>query len=505
MQHAAEIRGAIDFMEQNLREEILAEDVARAVNFSTSHFHAIFHRATGCTVKEHLRKRRLSAAAIDLALSRRSILDIAVEYRFDSQEAFTRAFKRRYGITPGLFRRNRAHAAVAPRLGIYAPAADRLLRREAPAPAAAAPCDRQERRLLLSGVPRVGFALGADRCPEDIPFPACMAAALRFLGEEYPWLPLEAHGRIWRLNYANVHMLGATGMAFGLLWRPGWQQDNVDMMFLADPREIIDRAFRAAGYRYEIIAKTGEAEVDEATYREQVRTSLRRGRPVLAFGLIGPPECCLITGYDEDGDVVMGWNFFASEPAWRQEVTCEPTGEFRRRDWVRSTHSLVIIGDRCDPGFDLRETLAWALHVARTPSVMGRHAGFAAYDAWATHILDDDAFPADDAAVLTQRHEVHFTESGNLAECRAWAGQFLRYLAPSVPAVTEELLAAGDCYTAEHDLMWQMWEITGEPRQAHLRFASRDVRRRTAALIGKARQLDERAAGYLEQALSRLR
>ncbi len=503
MNHTATIGRALDFMEQNLREEIRAEDVAHAVNFSVSHFHAIFHRATGYTLKEHLRKRRLSSAALDLALSRRSILDIAVEYRFDSQEAFTRAFKRLYGITPGLFRRNRTVAQVAPRLGIYGPGVrprGTVATGRTDPPGAVT---GGEGRLLLRGVPKVGFHQSGDQCPETVPFPSCLAAALRYLGGEYPWIPLEAHNRLWRLNYANVHILGATGMAFGLLWRPGWHQDNVDMMFVADPRAIIDRAFRAAGYSYEIIEKTGNVDDDERTYRARVYDSLMRGRPVLAFGVVGPPECCLLTGYDEHGETVMGWNYFAEMPPWKEGLAFEPTGEFRAQDWVRSTHSLVIIGERAERRLDLREILTWALHVAQTPEVMGRHAGFAAYAAWAGQILDDDAFPADDAAVLSQRHEAHYVESLNLAECRAWAGQFLRHLAQSAPAVAEELLAAADCYTAEHDLMWQMWDLTGghDSGQAYLRFARREARRKAAALIGQARDLDQRAASYLERAL----
>lgn len=502
MNHAAAIQHALDYLEQNLREEIRVDDIAHAANFSTSHFHAIFQRATGCTVAEHLRKRRLSCAALDLALSRRSILDIAVEYRFDSQEAFTRAFKRLYGITPGLFRRNRAGARVSPRLGIYNPS---TLTRHEPVPNPFASTERAPGRLLLTGVPKVGFDQAApDQCPETVPFPSCLAAALRYLGEEYPWLPLEAHNRLWRLNYANVHLLGATGMAFGLLWRPGWHRDNVDMLFIADPRLIIDRAFCATGYSYEIIEKTGNVDSDERIYRERVREALEQGRPVLAFGVVGPPECCLITGYDDHGATVIGWSYFADQPPFNREVEFERSGQFRKRDWVRTTRSLVLLGAPTEQRFNLRETLEWALHVAETPTVMGRHAGLAAYDAWAEQLLDDSAFPLRDEAVLAQRHQVHYVESLNLAECRAWAGQFLRHQAQAFPRVSAALLEAADCYSAEHDLVWQMWELAGEhdPAHAHVRFASPEIRRRTAALIRKARELDERATGCMKRAIS---
>lgn len=508
MDYAAAIRQALDFIECNLREEIKAEDIARAVNFSTSHFHTVFARVTGHTLAEHTRRRRLACAALDLALSRRRLIDIAMEYRFESQEAFTRAFKRIYGITPGLFRRHRARVAATPRIGMYALAAPQQQEAANAAPPVGSPHapGDQATRLVLDGVRRVSFHTVGNDCPENIPFPSCLASALRYLGEDYPWIPLQAHNMTWRLNYANVHILGASGMAFGLLWREGWHPDNVDAMFVADPREIIDRAFAAVGYRYEVVEKTGAAD-DEARYRQRIRESLRAGRPVLAFGVVGPPECCLITGYDEGGDVLIGWNYFQDQPGFGGGLAFEPTGQFRKRDWFKHTHSILLVGEKAhrpDDASLLRGTLRWALEVARTPQRFGRHSGFAAFSAWAAQLTDDAAFATDDPDVLRQRHEVHHTQTGTLAELRAWAAQFLHHLADAESAaMAGHLRAAADCYNAEHDLMWKIWDLAGGHMnpQAHLNFARPDVRRQIIPVILNARKLDEEAAAHLERAL----
>jgi len=185
--------------------------------------------------------------------------------------------------------------------------------------------DRKE-RLVLEGVMRVGFYKGGDRCPEDIPFPSCLAAAVRYLGDEYDWVPIEANNTTWRLNAANNGILAASGMTFGLRWREGWHQDNADMMFVADPRDVIHRSFQYVGYEYELVQKEEDDDADEELFREKVIQSLRAGRPVLAFGVIGPPECCLITGYDEGGDVILGWNYFQDNPQWQEVVTIEASG-----------------------------------------------------------------------------------------------------------------------------------------------------------------------------------
>jgi AraC family transcriptional activator of mar-sox-rob regulon len=50
--------------------------------------------------------RRLSKSAVALRLTSRPILDIALQYRFDSQQTFTRAFKKQFNLTPALYRRS---------------------------------------------------------------------------------------------------------------------------------------------------------------------------------------------------------------------------------------------------------------------------------------------------------------------------------------------------------------------------------------------------------------
>ncbi|MGE5654502.1 MAG: helix-turn-helix transcriptional regulator [Bacillota bacterium] len=503
MEHVQATRIALDYIERNLREEIRVDDLARAVHFSSSHFPVIFAKVVGCTVAEYIRRRRLAYAAWDLALSSKRILDIALEYRFESQEVFTRAFKRRYGITPGFFRRNDHFVATMARMGpnrsyelirkgvtMVAESQDVLM------------CS--ESRLVLDGVMRVGFYHGGDQCPEDIPFPSCLAAVLRYLGEDYRWEKIHSHNMEWRLNMANVHLLGVTGMVFGLLWKDGWHPDNADMMFIADPREVIERAFRSVGYEYEIVKKRGQPD-DEQFFREKIKQSIQAGHPVLGFGIIGPPECSVITGYDNHGETLIGWNFFQDVPEFNQGITFEPTGCFRKGDWFKDTMSLIVIGSKLPTAdcIDDREMIRWALHVARTPEVLGRNSGIAAYDAWMRQIGNDADFATDDRDLLFQRHDVHNSAVGIVAECRSWAHSFVLDMATREPRMAEDLRAAGECYQQEHDLMWKVWGLVGGNGQpeAFLKFADPQIRRQIIAVVAQARDLDIRAAEYLERAL----
>ncbi|MTI94698.1 MAG: AraC family transcriptional regulator [Firmicutes bacterium] len=96
---------AIDFIEANITEPLTFQAVARQVALSPYHFHRLFRALVGETVTDYIRKRQLSAAAQELLSGRRRILDIAVDYQFGSQAAFTRAFKRVYNTTPHAYRR----------------------------------------------------------------------------------------------------------------------------------------------------------------------------------------------------------------------------------------------------------------------------------------------------------------------------------------------------------------------------------------------------------------
>lgn len=96
---------SLDAIEQNLKRRIALHALAHRAGFSLWHFHRIFAEHTGESLGSYLRKRRLTAAAGELARTDRGILDIALDYQFESHEAFTRAFKAAFDSTPNEFRR----------------------------------------------------------------------------------------------------------------------------------------------------------------------------------------------------------------------------------------------------------------------------------------------------------------------------------------------------------------------------------------------------------------
>ena len=96
---------SIEFVEQHLYGDISVHDIAAASHYSTYHFSRIFKALVGDTPMEYLRKRRLTVAAKQLLSEDISILDLALQCQFESQEAFTRAFKGLFNITPAQYRK----------------------------------------------------------------------------------------------------------------------------------------------------------------------------------------------------------------------------------------------------------------------------------------------------------------------------------------------------------------------------------------------------------------
>lgn len=105
MEYTKEIKKAMNYIENNLKKEIRTEDIADSAGFSKYHFQRVFKRETGLNLYEYIQKRRLAEASSLLLNSNIRILDIAVYLCFESQEAFTRAFKKVYGLPPGQYRK----------------------------------------------------------------------------------------------------------------------------------------------------------------------------------------------------------------------------------------------------------------------------------------------------------------------------------------------------------------------------------------------------------------
>ncbi|MEJ0050010.1 MAG: AraC family transcriptional regulator [Methylovirgula sp.] len=101
----ARLRRVLDYIEANIETDISVEALADVAALSVFHFTRLFTAAMGQPPRKYVSRRRLETAMAMLARDKFSLNEIAHKSRFSSQAAFSRAFRRATGMTPGEYRR----------------------------------------------------------------------------------------------------------------------------------------------------------------------------------------------------------------------------------------------------------------------------------------------------------------------------------------------------------------------------------------------------------------
>jgi len=99
-------------IQNHLDEALDLEELARVACFSSFHFHRIFAAMTGETIADHVRRLRLERAAMELRSGAKQVIQVALDAGYEAHEAFTRAFKAAYGVSPAAFRRATGRIAI---------------------------------------------------------------------------------------------------------------------------------------------------------------------------------------------------------------------------------------------------------------------------------------------------------------------------------------------------------------------------------------------------------
>ena len=88
------------YISDHLHQPITASDLAKAAGYSQFHAARVFKAETGESPFEYIRRQRLTASARALRLGKHKVLDVALDFVFDTHEGFTRAFTNGFGISP---------------------------------------------------------------------------------------------------------------------------------------------------------------------------------------------------------------------------------------------------------------------------------------------------------------------------------------------------------------------------------------------------------------------
>lgn len=504
MDHTISVKSMLEYVENRVKMDFNPEEVAMAAGFSHSHFRAVFKNLTGMSLAKYISLRRLNHAAFELVHSKRNVLDIAMSYCYNSHDAFSRAFKREFGETPFEFRRNKNRVSgtlIVP--GVFGPKVRFEEEKMKPI--------NKENDCILYGVPKVSFI----DSHEITPFISSLKSCLNYLGQE--------------MSYAKL--MAASGAAFRLIWNTEyWDGGNVDILCMREnPLEPVRRALGVAGRGFELLIKKdsplmkmwNDSQPDESSIRvgekddflELIKREIDAGKPLIAFGIVGPPEACIITGYKNGGEALTGWNFFQEMPEFSGCLNYESCGYFIREGWYEypETFGIMTIGeieDKVEEQTLLKDTLEYAINILKTEQVANKMSGFKAFEAWKNAILDEKEFPEDaPLPMLMERLMCQMDGMTMIGEGRWYASEYLATMKGHFPEIAEEMQVAIEMFKGEQQIVMKMAQLLegfGMGEKQARNFANLDKRIELSKLITEACNKDQEALRSLELVLKKL-
>jgi AraC family transcriptional regulator len=112
------IASCVTFTEANLANKISLDDVALHCGISKYHLHRLFKSLTGESLMEYVQSRKLSASINDLIHTKMRIIDIALNYGFDYEQSYIRAFRKKFGYTPQKVRSQQMSLRITERINL---------------------------------------------------------------------------------------------------------------------------------------------------------------------------------------------------------------------------------------------------------------------------------------------------------------------------------------------------------------------------------------------------
>lgn len=94
------------YIHEHLTEQITMKQLCGVSHYSSYHSAHMFKALIGIPPFEYIRRLRLSKSALTLRDTDQRVLDVALDFVFDSHEGFTRAFSREFGVTPKKYAQN---------------------------------------------------------------------------------------------------------------------------------------------------------------------------------------------------------------------------------------------------------------------------------------------------------------------------------------------------------------------------------------------------------------
>jgi len=333
---------------------------------------------------------------------------------------------------------------------------------------------------ILYGVPKAHYgAFGG--CT---PLPISMKAAANYMGME--------------LDYDDA--IVNCGAAFRLTWNETcWDGGNVgDIFAFDDSWKVFRLAIESMGCEYNLIERT--ATIQKSEFIDFIKAKIDSGIPVIARGIIGPPEAGVITGYRDNGNTLLGWNVFQEYQDVAGNVSFDKSGYYITDKWWENqdTNAVMSYGKSTGKRFDIKTIVENAIEVM-TPRRQGEYAkaGYA-YDAWKKAMLDESEFSENMISpLLVERLMCQGDAMDCIMDGRNSAHKFFSKHANKEQSLFEEI---AEQFAKTATSTSKMFEALGgwERSEAQMKALLKpETRQRIATLIDECKTADEKALTLL--------
>ena len=104
MKDKSALKKVVTYIENHLNEDLTLDKLAKELHYSKFYLARVFAGNMDCSIYQYIKRRRLTEAARMLVQTDKPIVEIALEARYNSQQAFTLAFKQLYAYPPHIYR-----------------------------------------------------------------------------------------------------------------------------------------------------------------------------------------------------------------------------------------------------------------------------------------------------------------------------------------------------------------------------------------------------------------
>lgn len=112
------IENLIEYIEENIKNNVTLEAAASHTGLSKYHLHRIFKAMTDKSLMEYVRGRKLARSTNELVNTDLKIIDIATEYGFNYEQSYIRSFKNAFNISPARVRKDRTEIHITEKINI---------------------------------------------------------------------------------------------------------------------------------------------------------------------------------------------------------------------------------------------------------------------------------------------------------------------------------------------------------------------------------------------------